>query len=183
MRIKTYTIASILITGCIIAGLNSCKNDAIPTPAEYVSTMKVVAQNLSTLRTDTFEYVNFNETRPNPPSYVDTIRLSAKSSYSIRIILLDETATPVKYLTDTITARAVDHLMVYNVDPAPGLISVQIKDKDSKGLPLGLLSNWATSDSTNGWLRLILRQQQGHKNGTETPGSTVFEADYPVTVR
>jgi hypothetical protein len=72
--------------------------------------------------------------------------------------------------------------MLYNIDPS-GLIAVRIQDKDSKGLPLGLMSSWATSDSTNGWLRMILRHQPGTKNGTETPGSTDFEADFPVVVK
>jgi hypothetical protein len=180
MKIRIYAIALIVIS-CLIL-IHSCKNDAIPTQSEYISTMKVVAQNLTTNTTDTFEYVNFNETKPNPPSFVDTIRLKANNTYAIQIILLNETPTPIQNMTDTIVNRASSHLMVYNVDPAPGLIAVQIKDKDAQGLPLGLVSTWTTAEATNGWLRLILRQQQGYKNGTETPGSTVFEADFPVSV-
>jgi hypothetical protein len=162
--------------------LNSCKNDTAVSTNETITTVRVIAQNLTTNVIDTFIYVNFNETKPNPPSYVDTIRLKAQTSYAIRVLLLNEALSPAQDMTDTIIARADNHLMLYNIDPS-GLIGVKIQDKDSKGLPLGLLANWSTSDTTNGWLRMILRQEQGNKNGTETPGVTDFEADFPVVVR
>jgi hypothetical protein len=182
MKIGILIILFSLMLGSI-ALLDSCKNDAVQTTNEYITSLKVIAQNLSTNHTDTFEYVNFNETRPNPPSYVDTIHLQAKSSYAIQVLLYNEALNPVQSMTDTIIARADRHLLVYNVDPSTGFMTVKIQDKDSKGLPLGLLSTWSTADSTNGWLRLMLRHQQGNKNGTETPGSTDFEADFPVVVR
>ena len=180
MKVKVLIVLFGLI--CVsLALLNSCKNESTHSTNEYITTVKLVAQNLTTNTTDTFEYVNFNETKPNPPSYVDTIRLQAKTSYAIQVILLNESLNPVENMTDTIIARADDHLMVYNIDPTP-LFSLKIQDKDSKGLPLGLMSTWATADTTNGWLRMILRQQPGNKNGTETPGVTDFEADFPVSV-
>jgi hypothetical protein len=183
MRIGIFAIMFSLLIGCSIAFLlNSCKNAATPSTNESITTLKVIARNLSTNATDTFVYVNFNESKPNPPSYVDTIRLQSKASYAIQVILLNEAPNPIQNMTDTIIARADYHLMLYNIDPS-GLIAVRIQDKDSKGLPLGLMSSWATSDSTNGWLRMILRHQPGTKNGTETPGSTDFEADFPVVVK
>ena len=181
MKVKVLNVLFCLVS-CSVTLLNSCKNEATPSTNEYITTVKVVAQNLSTNVTDTFEYVNFNETRPNPPSYVDTIRLQAKTSYAIQVILLNEAHNPVQDMTDTIMARADNHLMVYNIDPT-SLFALKIQDKDSKGLPLGLMSTWTTADTTNGWLRMILRQQPGNKNGTETPGITDFEADFPVVVR
>ena len=181
MRIGILVILFSLLLSCI-AFLNSCKNDAVQTTNEYITTMKVITQNLSTNQVDTFEYVNFNESKPNPPSHVDTIRLQAKASYSIQVLLLNEALNPSKNMTDSIIAKADNHLLVYNIDPS-GLIAVKIQDKDSKGLPLGLLSTWTVTDSTNGWLRMILRHQVGNKNGTETPGSNDFEADFPVAVR
>jgi len=181
MKIGILTIILCLALGAV-ALLDSCKPDALPYNTETITTLKVLAQNLSTNVIDTFEYVNFNETTTNPPSYVDTIRLSSHASYSIRVIVLNETPNPIVNMTDTIISRANNHLMVYNIDPTE-LFSLKVLDKDSKGLPLGMMSSWATTDTTNGWLRMILRQQPGDKNGTETPGSTDFEADFPVVVK
>lgn len=182
MKIRIFVVLFALVLSCT-ALLNSCKNDTVQPVNEYITTLKVIAQNLSTNTTDTFQYVNFNESRPNPPSYVDTIRLKAKSVYAIQVLLINEAPNPIQMMTDTIIAKADNHLMVYNIDPSAGMMTVKIQDKDSKGLPLGLFSNWTTLDATNGWLRMILRHQQGHKNGTETPGSNDFEADFPVAVR
>jgi hypothetical protein len=177
--IVIIAIATLLaVTAC----LYSCKNDAPLTGNEYITTIKILATNQSDLTTDTFEYVNFNEAKSIPPSYVDTVKLKPNVTYSIQLKVLNEANNPVQDLTDSITSLADEHLMIYNVDPTSS-VSVKILDKDSKGLPLGLMSNWKTTDSTSGYLRLILRHQPGHKNGTQTPGNTDFEADYPVVVR
>ena len=181
MKLGIFAILFSVMLGSI-ALLNSCKNDAVTSGNETITTMKLLAQNLTTNTTDTFVYVNFNESKPNPPSYVDTVRLKAKTPYFIQILLINEIPNPAMNMTDTIIAKADSHLMIYNLDPVAAA-SIKIQDKDSKGLPLGLLSNWTTSDTTNGWLRMILRHQQGSKNGTETPGSNDFEADFPVSVR
>ena len=181
MKVRIFTIMFCLAIG-VAALLDSCKNESTPTTSEHITTLRVVAQNLSTNVTDTFTYVNYNETKSNPPSYVDTIRLQANSSYTIQVILLNETLSPVQNMTDTIEARGDNHLMIYNIDPTE-LFSLKMLDKDSKGLPIGLMSTWTTTNTTNGWLRMILRQQPGNKNGTQTPGITDFEADFPVSVK
>lgn len=181
MKLGIFVILFSLLLGSL-ALLDSCKNDSVGPTNETITTMKVIAQNLATNRIDTFQYENFHEMQAGsyPPGHVDTIRLSAKSSYAIQVVLINDLTH--LYVTDTIIAKADSHLMVYNIDPT-GMIAVKILDKDSKGLPLGLMSNWTTADSTNGWLRMILRHQVGTKNGTETPGSNDFEADFPIAIR
>ena len=181
MRFGIFVIMFSLLLGSV-ALLDSCKNDVPSTGYENITTMMLVTQNLATNALDTFQYVNFHEheTSSYPASRVDTVRLSPKNSYAIRVLLIDDIGH--HDMTDTITAKADSHLMIYSIDPA-GLLNVKIQDKDSKGLPLGLVSQWSTPDSTNGWLRMILRHQQGNKNGTETPGTNDFEADFPIAIR
>lgn len=181
MRFGIVVILCSLMLGSL-ALLDSCKNDTVTPSYEPITTLKVVAQNLTTNKVDTFLYENFHEhqTGSYPPGYVDTIKLAAKTSYFIQVVLINDLSH--QDMTDTIIAKADSHLMTYNIDPS-GLLKVKIQDKDSKGLPLGMISNWSTADSTNGWLRLILRHQQGNKNGTETPGTTDFEADFPIAIR
>ena len=182
MKVKSVSILASVVAVCL--GLfSSCKTDTGNSPNEYITTLKVVAQNLSTNHSDTFEYVNFYEAKNNPPLYVDTVRLNANATYAVQVLLLNEASNPVQYLTDTIIGRADIHLMGYNVDPSSGFLSVKMNDKDSKGLPLGMMCTWSASGPSFGLLRMILRHQQGSKNGTETPGSTDFEADFPVVVR
>ena len=181
MKVRIFTIMFCLAMG-LAALLDSCKNESTPTTSEHITTLRVVAQNLTTNVTDTFTYVNYNQTKSSPPSLVDTLRLQANSSYAIQVVVLNETLSPAQNMTDTIEARGDNHLMIYNIDPT-ALFSLRIQDKDSKGLPIGLMSTWTTTNATNGWLRMILLQQPGNKNGTQTPGITDFEADFPVVVK
>ena len=180
---RSIVITLVCVLLVVMVSVYSCKTDASLAKNEYFTTVKVIAINQSTLAADTFQYVNYNETVSNPPSYVDTIKLKANTLYTIQLRLVNATRNPPYDMTDSITANADKHLMIYDLDPTSGMITVKIHDKDSKGLPLGLMSNWQTSDTTRGFLRLILRHQPGSKNGTQTPGSTDFEADYPVVVR
>ena len=164
--------------------LQSCKTDTVTAGNEYITTVKMILQNRDSASVrDTFQYVNFNESQNIPPSHVDTIRLRARSSYTVQVILLNEAANPVRYLTDTIIAQADNHLMIYGVDPPSDFLTVKLNDMDSRGLPLGLMSTWSAADSSHGWLRMILRHQQNSKNGTQKPGSTDFEADFPIIIK
>ena len=184
MKVKLISIM-VGFTAMALAMLSSCKTDTVSTVNEHLTTVKIITQRIYTQITtsDTFQYVNFDETRPNPAYHVDTVRLKAHASYSIQIMLLNEAANPTIYLTDTIIARADNHLIIYSIDPSEGLLTMKISDKDSKGLPLGLMNTWTTQESGFGLLRMLLRHQQGSKNGTQTPGSNDFEADFPVLVK
>jgi hypothetical protein len=181
MKRSITTIVCVLFA--VMAFLYSCKTDPPLSGTEHISTTYVIATDLSDLSIDTFVYVNFDYNQGLPARYIDSIRLKAHTTYSVRLKLLEEAVNPTQDLTDSITAMGDKHLMLYNMDPTSGMISVKIIDKDSKGLPIGLMSTWKTSDTTSGYLRLILRHQPGVKNGTQTPGLTDFEADYPVVVR
>ncbi|MCW3127816.1 MAG: hypothetical protein JWO03_3474 [Bacteroidetes bacterium] len=178
---------SIVIAVCtlfaVMAFLYSCKTDTPLSINEYITTARVIAINQTDLTIDTFQYINFNEAVANPPQYVDTIRLKANTIYSIQLKLMNEASNPSLDLSDSITALGDNHLIVYNMDPSSDMVTVKIKDKDSKGLPIGLMSTWQVKDTTNGSLRLILYHQPGSKNGTITPGNVDFEADYPIVVK
>jgi hypothetical protein len=90
----------------------SCKTDAPLTKNEYFTTVKVIATNQTTLASDTFQYVNYNETVSNPPSYVDTVKLKANTFYTIQLRLVNATRNPPYDMTDSITANADKHLMI-----------------------------------------------------------------------
>ena len=181
MKRSIVILMSVMVA--VASVLYSCKTDTPAPNLEYISRIKVIATNQADFTIDTFDYINFSEAQNTPPSQVDTIRLSANATYSIQLKLINEANNPMIDLTDSISALGDEHLMVYNVDPTSGLIKVKILDKDSKGLPIGLMSTWQTSDSTSGYLRLILYHQPVGKNGTPTPGNVDYEADFPIVVR
>lgn len=177
-------VITLSVLALLMAGLYSCKTDTPLSTIEYISRVDVIAIDQTDQNADTFGYVNFREAEGGPATMIDTIRLRAGRTYDVQLRILDEANNPLLDLTDSIRHMADTHLMVYTIDPVAGLIKNKIQDKDSHGLPLGLVSTWQTGDSgTSGYLRLILYHQPIGKNGTPTPGNVDFEADYPVVVR
>jgi hypothetical protein len=96
--------------------------------------------------------------------------------------LLDESKNPVESITEEIIEEADDHLFVYKPNPS-SLVNIQITDKDSKNLPLGVLSTWRTNSVGRGAVTVVLKHQPGVKNGTEAPGDTDVEVEFTTIVR
>ena len=167
---------TVVVGFCLIS---SCSSNVSLPAQETITRMNIIMKSNSTLHIDTFSFIQF---KPNPATR-DSIRLTANTTYAVQVQLLNEAATPTQVVSDTISALADIHLLVIQPDPLDSLLSVKILDKDSKGLPLGLFSTIKTSGARYGFLHLALRHQPGSKNGTETPGESDFEADYPVVVR
>lgn len=178
------TIAIVLGTVAVMTALlYSCKTDTGIPDHEYISRVKVIATDQTDQSIDTFDYINFSEAQGTPATLIDTIHLKANRTYSIALRILNEANNPLLDLTDSISHLGYEHLMVYTMDPVSGFIKNKIQDKDKNGLPIGLISTWETTDSATGYLRLILYHQPVGKNGTPTPGSVDYEADYPIIVQ
>lgn len=173
-------LSAALCTGLL---LDSCKSDTIALTPQIITKMNVITTNNLTLVKDTFGFIDWDANGPNTPAQIDTLRLDTNSTYSVQVQLLNEAKTPVQDLSDTITRMGDEYLLAYTSDGTDSLVSYQTIDKDSKGLPVGLRSNWRTFNAKRGILHLKLHHQLGNKNGTETPGMIDFEAYYPIVVR
>lgn len=174
-----------LLSVALCAGmlLDSCKTDTIALSPQIITKVNVIATNNLTLVKDTFGFIDWDANGPNTPAQIDSLRLDTNSTYSVQVQLLNEAKTPVRDLSDTITRLGDEYLLAYTTDATDSLVSYQTLDRDSKGLPIGLRSNWRTYNIKRGMLYLKLHHQLGNKNGTETPGMIDFEAYYPIVVR
>ena len=176
---KVFQLGASATVVVILCFISSCSPNVSLPAQETITRMNIIMTNNNSLHIDTFSFIQF---KPNPATR-DSIKLVANTTYAVRVQLLNEAATPTQVVSDTIIALADIHLLVIQPDPLDSLLSVKILDKDSKGLPLGLFSTMKTNGARYGYLHLALRHQPGSKNGTETPGESDFEADYPVVVR
>ncbi len=119
---------------------------------------------------------------------VDPILLDKNSTYEMSIALLDETKNPVFDISEEIKEEADVHLFFYKVTPT-GLLSVQIKDLDKKGIPIGLLADIRSQYVPgNGNFQVILKHQppvngKAVKTGAEDGGSTDVDVSFPVSIR
>ncbi len=96
--------------------------------------------------------------------------------------VLNEAENPVENIKEEVIEEAVDHLFVFKPTPA-NVLTVTITDKDSKNLPLGIVSDAVTTTAATGKLQVILRHQPGVKTGAEAPGSTDLDATFNVKVQ
>ncbi len=118
---------------------------------------------------------------------LDPIVLNDNTQYDLQVQLFDETKTPRVDISKAIVEEADVHLFVYKILPA-SLLRLSIKDRDSKGLALGLRGDVKTGSKGNGKMRVLLKHQppvngQHVKNGQEEPGSTDVDIEFYISIK
>ncbi|MEY4275140.1 MAG: hypothetical protein RL638_2088 [Bacteroidota bacterium] len=119
---------------------------------------------------------------------IDPIVLDKGSSYKMDISLLDETKKPVFDITEEIAEESDVHLFVYKSNPL-GFLTTKITDLDKNGLAIGLKTEVSTQYAVgNGKFQIILKHQppvngKAVKDGSEQPGSTDVDVEFPVSIK
>jgi hypothetical protein len=187
MKFKNQFFASLVVISTLLISFSSCKSDD-PKPddepnneSELITTFKIELKDSLTNNIQTFYFKDLDGEGGNPPTQLDTIRLRTEAVYLCSVFMLDESKNPVEDITEEIKEEADEHLMVYKVTGAN--LSIQITDKDSKNLPLGLLTNWKSGSASNGQLMISLKHQPGIKDGSADKGETDVEINFPVIVK
>lgn len=186
MKIKTKQFSAMLAFGVLGLGLMlpSCKHDDDHDhEGELITTVK-----LKLTRSDGQEQqAIWKDLTPNEPSgiSVDTLRLDSGFVYSGVVELLDETQNPAKNRTEEIEREKNEHLFVYKqLNPsAPALWNLEIQDRDSRNLPVGLRFTLRTLQRNKARLQVILKHQtKNSKDGTEGPGDVDINVEFPVKI-
>lgn len=114
---------------------------------------------------------------------IDTVFLTKSMTYNpVKLILLDESKTPVDTISHEIEEEAEDHQFFFN--PTLADLTVEIMDKDKNNKPVGLESKWTVGANTGtGSLRIVLKHQPGIKDGSMTTGETDVDVTFPVVVK
>ncbi|UOQ54438.1 hypothetical protein [Hymenobacter cellulosivorans] len=116
---------------------------------------------------------------------IGTLTLAAGTTYTGKLVLLDETKNPVVNTSDEIKEEADEHIFFF--EPSGVNLTITPTDKDAKGLAVGLetsvAAGAANATGTTGNLKITLRHQPGSKNGTFAPGDTDVEVTFPTAVR
>jgi hypothetical protein len=83
------------------------------------------------------------------------------------------------YVNASIKEKADDHIVCFEM--TNNIMTVAYTDEDSKGLPLGIQTEWTASATPNvtGQIKITLRHQPGIKNG-ECPGDGEL-IDFQIT--
>lgn len=176
----------ILVFGCLILSLNSCKEKEIePTEEnELITTVKLNFENAG--KVSTFKYSDLDGDGGTAPT-IEKVILEANKAYNLTIELLDESKSPVVNISNEVSEEADEHLFIYTPTPS-GLLTYTYGDKDSKNLAIGLVGKILTNTAGSGKLKIQLRHQPpvggvATKNGTPTPGSDDINIDFTVEVK
>jgi hypothetical protein len=118
------------------------------------------------------------------PATIGTLTLKPNTTYNYEISeVLNETATgDGRNVLSEINEESDEHLWVYKALPA-NTLTITRTDKDKNNVEIGLKGTAVTSAAATGTLQTILRHQPDSKNGTEAPGSTDFDATFPVKIQ
>ena len=170
--------------------LAQCKNASNVDPSdegELITTVRLSFTEAGSGTLRTFEFQDKDGEGGNPPTRFDRVVLPANSTFTMTIELLDESKpTPVD-ITKEVQEEADEHLFVFTTTPA-GLITYTYGDKDSRGLPVGLVGSARTGNAGMGTLKVQLRHQtprdgRPRKDGTPGPGSDDVNLDFPLTIQ
>jgi len=170
---------------------SSCKKEEknVDPPApdnEIITTVKLVATNnadITDIRTAQWKDLTPNE--GNPDLSAAKLTLKKDAVYTVSVLFMDETKTPLVDITAEVKDRANYHLICFA--PAAGLnLTVARTDHDtnSPALELGLKNNFTTAAVSSGTLNVSLHHQPSGKNGTDCSiGSTDADVNFTVNIQ
>jgi hypothetical protein len=166
--------------------MTACKKDE-PAPVEDNETITTVRLKLTQGgTTSTFNFKDLDGDGGNPP-VIDKVSLKPNTAYTLALEVLDESKNPASDITAEIKKEQDEHIIQYVATPA-SLLAVNVTDKDSRNLAVGLSASVQTAAAGTGKIRVVLYHQPpvggvAVKNGTFTVGSTDFDVSFDVEIK
>lgn len=186
MKHLIFPLATLALFSC----LTSCDNgDDMPEPEEQelITTLQLIVTPQPSGAEQTFIYKvqnGFGSTTPGTVQ-IDTLALTAGTTYNVRLRVLNETASPAEDITEEIISEKDEHLFLYTSDAATGAGSITVSggSTDGQGRPFNQTAQLAAGAAGSGSLTVTLLHVPTNKAAT-TPaaagGETDLEAVFPV---
>ena len=167
---------------------SSCSDDnETPTPDEeneQITTLRYELTPTTGGATLTAQYRDVDGDGGAAP-VITGLTLAPNTTYTGKLVLLDETKNPAEDISAEVKEEADEHLFLFETTGTNVTITRTDKDKNNLevGLDTRLQTGAANATGTTGNLKITLRHQPGTKNGTATPGDTDVEVSFPTAVR
>lgn len=197
MKVKKNIHAKALLLLSFACMLYACKKDDkdVSMPAnsndqELITTVRlVVSTDASPTDLKYFSYRDIDGDGGVPPK-IDTIRLLENTAYTVRVLLLDETKTPIDTISNDIEATEKDaHQFFYSKLGMYDLTTTYL-DFDDNSVPVGLrisINTGAGFTTKANKYKVVLKHQPGLKpktgNGNANLGETDVEVDFPILIQ
>lgn len=174
--LSAFTIMALMVT--------SCSKDDDTTPEdndnEVITTVEAHFTDQASGATEVFsiDYPDGYGVGVAPTK--EAIVLDAGKIYSVSLLLLDKTKTPVDTTSYEIEEENVDHRFYFQ--PSPGSsITVSNLNTDDSGVTLGSESTWSTGAAATGTMAITLRHYaEGGKAESDPVNSTKSSTDIEV---
>lgn len=168
----------LLITGLTVGLIQSC-NPKKSDQGELITTVILHVTN-GGIPIGDYTWKDPDGDGGNAPLPADTIRLDSGNIYMVSISFKNQSGTNDIDLTEEIRNEGSAHLLCFTPTPA----SIQVKASDSDGkFPIGLQSEWKSTEKNVGKMRIVLRHQPGVKNGSCDPGETDADVEFPFIIK
>ena len=182
------TIKTILSLALISIFFVSCSSDDdTPDPVneeELITTMTVTLTPQAGGGDITLQSQDLDGDGPNPPVVTVSGPLSANTTYSGTVVLLNETENPAEDITQEVAEEDEEHQFFYLVSGA--ISGVTYTDQDGNGNPVGITFELTTGDAGTATLNVTLRHEPKKPNdGTlaDAGGETDITQTFTVTVQ
>lgn len=121
------------------------------------------------------------ENGSTPPVNTVSGPLTASTTYSGKIQLLNETEDPAEDITIEVQEESNDHLFCFMTT---GNITTAYEDQDDNGFPVGITTSWLTGERGNADITITLRHQSGTKTGVcPGPGESDVEVSFDLIIQ
>jgi hypothetical protein len=178
--VKLFSGAALLaftLTAC------SKDKDEVVNEEELITTVILNFQEVGGVDAFIVEFRDPDGEGGNPPTAFSDITLKPDANYSCNITMLNESVNPAESITDEIEEEADDHELF--LIPSGANIDITRVDLDSKNLPVGLSSTWATGNASTGTVRVVLKHKPGSKAAGDavTKGETDIDLNFTAKVQ
>jgi len=172
LPLLTFVLVSLWLAGC------KKDKDQVELPPAVLNSPELITSMVLQFRDSadvtnlkTFAYRDPDGPGGNNATVHDTIRLKSNTTYYLEVVMLDETKMPMDTISKEILKEKEAHQFFFKLsNNFP--VTIQYQDLDGNGLPVGLKTKWRMGIQASGTCQIILKHQEGTKNGTEGPGET-----------
>ncbi len=178
---KMRTAIALLSLGLVTLSCSSDDDNPVAVDEEEVITTMTITLTEGS-NTVTLQTRDLDGDGPDAP-VVTTGNLTANTTYTGAIVLLNETETPADNITVEVAEEDDEHQFFFNVSGA--LTAVDYADADGNNNPVGLSFTLTTGDAGNGVLQVTLRHEPKKPNdGTleDAGGETDIAQSFNVVI-
>ncbi|MBX2968925.1 MAG: hypothetical protein KF803_06115 [Cyclobacteriaceae bacterium] len=189
--LSRFFLGSFLLATLLLV---SCGDDPEPANEEELITTLTVTLTPTGGAPITMTFKDLDGEGAGVPEYIyssggDAAVLSASTTYTAEITLLNESVTPAENITEEVEEEADEHLFCFDKTGLTGL-TITYADTEADYIAggstkvVGLATTWTTTTTGEGTVTIILRHQPGTKTGDcPGPGETDIEVTFNIAIQ